>query len=111
MADALSFEDAARLLQSVVNRPTAEDGSLTYTLKEVAGKTNLARSAIEADCRNGTLNHVKKGNAIVMTHDQIVAMLAHYSRGGPTGNVEDTELRQARAASQRSGARRGRQAA
>lgn len=98
-------EDVTRLLAQVLERlrETVAAEPWPLSLTEVAARTGISRRRILDACRAGELEHVHNGDFRGMTHDQVSAMLTHYSVGGSTAApaTPADELAQARQLSRR----------
>lgn len=106
-APSVAADELARFL--------AERNSRVYSLEQVAEMTGLSLRAIQLACRASEVEHVHHGKTRGMTLRQIDLLVAHNTNGTTSGPLKtlaiEDELDQARAASRRSGARRGRKAA
>lgn len=112
MDDARTFtpDDVTRLISTVLNgiRTGATINDRVYTLEEVAERTHFSLRSLELGCRNGSIQHTRRGKFRGMTPQQIAVLLDQHTTGGSNSAPAD-DMAQAREMSRNSGARRSRQ--
>lgn len=63
----------------------------SWTLAEVSAATGIGKRRLEDDCRAKKYAHVKVGDVLTMTREQIEAMLAHYTVSPPVATVVEPD--------------------